>query len=48
MKRGRLYKLKDDYSKENLTLEEVQSRTNDAETISIVERMRNEIFDMLA
>ena len=45
---GRLYKLEDDYRKENLTPEEVLSRRNDAETTSIIESMRSEMFDLLA
>ena len=45
---GRLYKLEDDYRKENLTPEGVHPRRNDAETTSIVESMRNEMFDLLA
>lgn len=47
-KMGRLYKLEDDYRKENLTPKEVLSRRNDVETTSIIESMRIEMFDLLA
>ena len=47
-KMGRLYKLEDDYRKENLTPEEVLSRRNGTETTSIIESMRSEMFDLLA
>lgn len=44
---GRLYKFEDDYRKENLTPEQIQTRRNDAETTSIIESIQNEMFDLL-
>ena len=46
-KMGMLYKLEESYRKDNLTPEQVQTRRNDAETESIIESMRNEMFDLL-
>lgn len=43
-KMGRLHNL----GKENLTPENFQSRRNDAETTSIIESMRYEMFDLLS
>lgn len=36
------------YRKDNLTPEQVQTRRNDEETESIIESMRNKMFDLLA
>ena len=45
---GRLYKFEDDYRKDSLTPEQIQTRRNDAETTSIIESIQNEMFDLLA
>ena len=44
---GMLYRLEESYRKDNLTPEQIQTRRNDAETESIIESIRKEMFDLL-
>ena len=47
IKMGMLYRLEESYRKDDLTPLQIQTRRNDAETESIIESIRNEMFDLL-